>query len=106
MWLDRSLFTFFENLFSIKTILKDFRVRFVSMELFFKSWVVTFTGILCRHLSLWYNEDGVTLNHGREYRVKNITASEAPGAWRRFNLLRCSSSVQKNIGITIIHSWL
>jgi hypothetical protein len=25
-------------------------------------------------------EDGVTLNHGREYRAKNITASEAAGA--------------------------
>jgi hypothetical protein len=57
VWLDRSLFTFLENLFSIKTILKDFRVRFVSMELFFKSLVVTFAGIIYRNLSLWYNEE-------------------------------------------------
>lgn len=36
---------------------------------------------------------GGTFYHGKKHRAKNITASEAAGAWRRFKLLRCSSSV-------------
>lgn len=39
---------------------------------------------------------GVAFNRGKKYRVKNITALEATGAWRRFNLLWCSSSVQES----------